>query len=638
MKSLQRIFQSLRRKTVLLGLGLAMLALTLIGVGGMLLSVWYAEGVRGSASAINVAGSLRMQSHRMGSLVLARLEFGGLRDLTLDDAITRFESSLGHASLKMALERFPDSRYAAIYRSVQATWLTQLKPQLVLETTFPPGSRVEDRHRDLLIRIDLFVNDIDHMVAELERETELKIQNLRSVLGLALLLTVTVMGFVLVWLSRALLNPLGELVTQAGQIARGDFSARVTHVADDELGQVSRSFNVMAEDLNKLYQGLEMRVQEKTLELTRSNRSLSLLYRSIAHLYDAPGAEATYRAILVDIESLLGAQGSMTCLFHGERAEVLASTLSAARAPCRERDCAGCLAASASSPGGPRREGGYLYLPLRDSEQLYGVLRLTLPERGELETWQSELLEALSKHIGIALGITHRLEQERRVLLLEERSVIARELHDSIAQALSYMKIQASLMQPLLSDPSRNPESEVILRDLREGINAAYRQLRELLATFRLGMEGNFLDLLSKTLEEFSQRGGLHIHRNIDLGHCHLAPQQEIHLLQIVREALSNILRHAQAFQVWVNLRCTDDHWVEARIEDDGIGLPESFAGRDHYGLSIMRERAQGLHGEIHFGGRTDPDGPLPGTSVAVRFQATGRGTNISANVDKIAS
>ncbi|MFZ5482912.1 MAG: HAMP domain-containing protein [Pseudomonadota bacterium] len=632
------MFESLRRKTVLLGLGLAMLALTLIGVGGMLLSVWYAEGVRGSASAINVAGSLRMQSHRMGSLVLARLEFGGLRELTLDEAITRFETSLGHASLKMTLDRFPDSRYAAIYRSVQATWLTQLKPRLVQETTFPPGSRVEDRHRDLLIRIDLFVNDIDQMVAELERETELKIQHLRSVLGLALLLTITVMGFVMVWLRRALLNPLGELVTQAGHIARGDFSARVAHVADDELGQVGRSFNVMAEDLNKLYQGLEMLVQEKTLELTRSNRSLSLLYRSIAQLYEDPGAEATYRAILVDIESLLGAQGSMTCLFHGEGAEVLASTLSAARAPCRDGDCAGCLAASAVAPGGPRQEGGFLYLPLRDSEQLYGVLRLTLPENGDIEPWQAELLEALSKHIGIALGITHRLEQERRVLLLEERSVIARELHDSIAQALSYMKIQTSLMQPLLNDPSRNAESEVILRDLREGINAAYRQLRELLATFRLGMDGNFLDLLVKTLEEFSQRGNLVIHRTIDLGHCHLAPQQEIHLLQIVREALSNVLRHAHATQVWVSVRGDDTHAVEARIEDDGVGLPESFAGRDHYGLSIMRERAQGLHGEIQFGGRASPEGPLPGTSITVRFQAIGRDTHISANVGKIAA
>jgi two-component system nitrate/nitrite sensor histidine kinase NarX len=266
-----------------------------------------------------------------------------------------------------------------------------------------------------------------------------------------------------------------------------------------------------------------------------------------------------------------------------------------------------------------RSEGGMemLLVPLRDNDGLYGVMRLALSPGRRLEPWQEQLLEALSRHIGIALGISRKAEQERLLALQEERSVIARELHDSIAQSLSYMKIQASLLQPVLSDPAHRIQAEATLRDLRKGITSAYRQLRELLTTFRLKMQGDFLDLLNRTMNELAERGGLPIHLETRLEGCHLTPNQEIHSLHIIREALYNVLRHAQADQVWVRV-FHDGKEARISVEDDGVGLPSAPADHlPHYGLNIMRERAASLQGRIIL-----EDRPGGGTRVEVCFPA----------------
>jgi two-component system nitrate/nitrite sensor histidine kinase NarX len=618
---MQKTWRTVFGRSILFGLALSLLAIIAIGVGGMLVSVVVAERVQGSGSAINVAGSLRMQSHRMGSMVLSDAENQVDDHHYLHAAIARFEASLTNKDLLQTIERQPESDFAKRYQSVQQTWQTRLKPQL-LETTLltPESSQLRVQHNRLLLGIDSFVDDIDDMVSQLEADTEQRIRRLRSVLGVALALTILVVLAAIYIVRRSVLAPLSDLLNSATQIARSDFSARARHVGDDELGQVGRAFNYMAEALSQNYQELEQRVAQKTEELTRSNQSLGLLYHAIANLHNAPLAPETYQVMLREIEQVLDISGSMACLLpkHGGPATLLATTLEG----CPERseaDCPRCLNNTDTTSGwGYTEQGNHLLLtlPLRDKEGIYGMLRLALPTGRSLSAWQNRLLEALTRHIGIAMGISHKNEQNRLLALQEERSVIARELHDSIAQSLSYMKIQASLLQPVLADPARRQEAETTLHDLREGITTAYRQLRELLATFRLKMEGDFLTLLAATVDEHASRGDLDISMEANLTGCHLSPNQEIHSLQIVREALSNVVRHAQASQAWVRIHHVGDGEIEVNIEDDGIGI-SSPSDNFHYGLTIMRERAHGLHGQIGISNR-----PQGGSAVSLRFHA----------------
>ena len=608
------------RHSILLLVALAMLALALISLAGMSASVMVAESVQGSASAINHAGSLRRLTYRVAGLVAADALSGPLSPRRVEAAIEDFERALGHPELQRIVQRDPGGLFAATYRGVDSSWRQSLRPSLKVMVRAEPSTPPEEVEA-LLTKVDRFVDQLDTLVFVLEQDTEARIEDLREILAGAIIATLVVIIVALFILRRSLLKPLGGLLAATRAIARGDYSARVEHVGYDELGRVGATFNLMAGEISRQYQTLEQRVAEKTAELQRSNRSLELLYHAIARLYQTPTEPAVYEATLRDIDHVAGLQGSFACIEPRQEgpATVIASTLG----PCVERvargdqACAECRAVSVAGAE-LRGEQKLLRFPLRDREHHYGMLRLALPAGEALEDWQRQLVEALSRHIGMALGAARRSEQERLLALQEERSVIARELHDSLAQALSYMKIQMSLLQRALADPARLAEADTILADLRTGVNDAYRQLRELLVSFRLELSGDLGALLRTAVAEYRERGGVDIALEIRLSDCSLTPNQEVHVLQIVREALSNMLRHAMARHARVALACDEGGRVTITVEDDGVGIDDGpVDGRDHHGLSIMRERARSLGGEIEITRRGEG-----GTRISVNFQA----------------
>lgn len=626
-----RLMAAMARRSILLLVGLAMLALTLIGLAGMSASVVVAETVQGSASAINVAGSLRRLTHRIASLVAADVleEKSGEPSLRVTDAIRSFEEQLANPALLRVLERAPDGLFAATYRGAEATWRLSLKPLIeAIHGKGPPPSR--EGVAAMLVEVDAYVEQLNTLVAVLEHDTEARIEDLGEILAIAITLTLIVVALALVMLHRSLHRPLNDLLRSATRIAAGRFDAQVAYTGRSELGQVGAAFNLMATELSKLYRDLEDRVAAKTTELQRSNRSLELLYHAIARLYQAPAAPDAYEATLRDIEQVAGLKGSLACIEprHDGPATVVASTFG----PCRDRlltgfeaDRACSLCRGEGSPWEYLREGDHdlLRVPLRDTERHYGMLRLMFDRGQRLEDWQRQLVEALTRHIGMALGAARRSEQERLLALQEERSVIARELHDSLAQALSYMKIQVALLQPMVGDPARSADAQSTLADLREGVNAAYRQLRELLVSFRLKMTGDFPDLLQSAADEYASKGKLELTLEARLADCPLSPNQEVHVLHIIREALSNMVRHAQARHAWLRLNCESGGDLTVSVEDDGVGLGELPAdAHNHHGLAIMRERASSLGGGIEFGPR-----PGGGTRVMLRFPAGIRAT-----------
>ena len=234
-----------------------------------------------------------------------------------------------------------------------------------------------------------------------------------------------------------------------------------------------------------------------------------------------------------------------------------------------------------------------------------------------IEPWQTQVLETLGRHVAIALANTRRSEEQRRLAVLEERAVIARELHDSIAQSLSYLKIQIALMQSRI--PAQlQPELAHSVEELNLGLGNAYRELRELLATFRLPPgQTPFTQALSNLTEELSQRCGFPILLEQHMGSMELSANEEIHLTSIIREALLNVQQHAQATWARVHLSADSLRQVKVSIEDNGVGLPPEPRGPHHYGLTIMHDRAAILHGQIQF--ETRPEG---GTRVSLGFMA----------------
>ena len=616
------------QNSLLLRLGGMFAAITLLAVASMSTSWMVAETTQGSGQAINLAGSLRMQSWRMASIYQRFQQNRNPEHLqSLEQAISRFEGDLKAAPILAVLPDDETAPLGQVYRQVESSWHTQIKPGLI---ELPATAALTAADATVLDKIPEFVDHIDDLVKQIEETAEAKIMVMRVILGASVIATLLVVFLSIYLVNNILVQPLLDLLKQADQIGQGNLAVRTDLNGEDEIGRLGQALNHMAEDLSRLYQNLEARVEEKTTELTIANRSLELLYHSIARLYNGPVAPDTYAILLKDLENVLGVGHGLACLVEAgdARARVIASTLQPQRGDvdlCGLMNCEECLAYQTQAVYALQDGRRVLSLPLKDTEQYCGVLQLEMPPGKELAQWQTQLLEALSRHIGIAIGTARRSEQSRRVSLLEERAALARDLHDSLAQSLAYMKIQVSRLKPLVDNPQRGNEAKEVLEELREGLNSAYRQLRELLTTFRLRIEGEGLAAaLQTTVTEFSDRGGIPVTLEVHLAGCTLSPNEEIHALQIMREALSNVINHARAHQAEVKAICNSDGSVSATVVDDGIGIRQA-AGAHHYGMTIMEERAKNLGGHL-----TIEKLPTSGTRVTLHFMpSAGRGVTI---------
>ena len=620
------------KKSLLLRLGLAMGVITALAFVSMLSSVFIADTSEGFAAAINQAGTLRMQSYRIASSLVHSGEEARWDTRELMD---EFERRLESARIVSVLGKGADERLEVSYREVETQWRRDIRPTLEryvhnLERVPRDAEtmlEVREARGHYLDGVDAFVADVDHLVNVLELEAEAKVRRLRVIQLVSLLLTLPVVILALFLLQARVLVPLGGLLEGARAARRGDFSVRIDEPGEDELGQLGNAFNVMAEDLSQMYAALEQRVREKTADLERSNRSLELLYRTTRRLGDASPNREVMEALIRDIEELMGVGSGTVCLGHpgDNQAFKLASTsieINEGRYFEGAPDCARCMGDGTAHvievngcdgcEEGARR---VFSTPIRDQEQQFGVLLVEVSDGGELETWQRVLLETVANHIAFAFNASQRTAQNRMLALLEERNVIARELHDSLAQSLSYLKIQVSRLDRAI-EREEVEATRATSTKLRDGLNGAYRQLRELLTTFRLrATEAGLGAALEETAEEYRERAGIEIELNNRIANCKFSPHEQIHVVQILREALSNISRHSGATRASIHLLCALDGRVTLRVEDDGVGLPEAVERLDHYGLSIMQERAEGLGGEVAL--RQGDDG---GTVVELTF------------------
>ncbi|MBP0588457.1 GAF domain-containing protein [Paraburkholderia sp. LEh10] len=258
-----------------------------------------------------------------------------------------------------------------------------------------------------------------------------------------------------------------------------------------------------------------------------------------------------------------------------------------------------------------------LAAPVRVPLASYGVLIAEGEPDARFEQRHLYLMETIASVLAHAISNVSRDVRDRRMALFEERNAIARELHDSLAQSLSYMKIQLARLQAVLPPELSQTDIAEIARGIREGIDSAYRQLRELLTTFRSPMHAHGLaSTLEELAEEFGSRSEVQISIDNRVPRMRLSVNEEMHVAQIVREALTNVIRHARATTAQVQLM-SDGPTMTVSIEDDGRGIDRTQGDEHHYGLAIMRERARSL------GGRLEVKPAERGSRVVLSFVPT---------------
>jgi two-component system nitrate/nitrite sensor histidine kinase NarX len=234
------------------------------------------------------------------------------------------------------------------------------------------------------------------------------------------------------------------------------------------------------------------------------------------------------------------------------------------------------------------------------SSAAMGILLVEMDSERFLEDSEIKVLDITAKLLTMVTRFQSNDEEGRRIAILEERAAIGRELHDSLAQSLSYMKIQLARLQSKVGNLTDDNGDKVDLSDLREGLDHAYRGLRELLSTFRAHMDLRGLGYaIQSAIDEFSQRSDLTITLDNRLVNCRLTVNEEFHILQVIREALSNIVRHSGANKVTILMLLKQNYSVEITIDDNGSGFIPADDKYDHHGQAIMKERAYNLGGTI---------------------------------------
>ncbi len=412
-------------------------------------------------------------------------------------------------------------------------------------------------------------------------------------------------GAVSVAANRSIAAPLRRLADAAQGIAAGRLDARVPVTSPNEIGQLSHTFNVMADRLET--RELELRGAKKALEeKVRETQALYRLGTEISRLHQL---DRVLQSVTDKARELLRCDVVVLCLFNGER-ECLSSRATAGPPEAFQTDgtgegCAAPPSARCSDLDAPslavRPEyaRAHLAAPLHSGGRTIGALHVSCRDAREFTASEVELLGGLATQAAIAIERARLAEELRSVAAVEERERIAREMHDGLAQALGllHLKLQCAL------EHTRDPAC--IAKALREMVRItdhAYEDVRQSIFELRTFVSRGLglVPTLTEYLHEYSTQNGIAVDLDVAEGTLGpLPPASEVQAVRIIQEALANVRKHARAEHAHVRLQREGD-WVRVAVEDDGVGW-DSLAPTErlHFGLQTMRERAEGLGGRL---------------------------------------
>ncbi|MBR2512542.1 MAG: type IV pili methyl-accepting chemotaxis transducer N-terminal domain-containing protein [Halomonas sp.] len=604
MKLLQRSLVARIIASLLAISGMALISITL--------TMAMSSSTHGDAAAINVAGSLRMNAYQiMGALQRAHYEPEEAHEAQLEALLVRFDQRLNGITLQQNIPADHHHESRQQLEEIQSYWQSTLRPTL----QNPTAARELDRLETMIVAM---VSDIEILVTYLEQSTEAKVRLLGMMQVLFLVLIAIVVLIALYDVRHNLVLPLRQLMVLAREASQRNFKPRSQIRGSDELALLGDTLNNMSAELASSYAALEDKVSRKKQELERSNQAMRAMHDASRSLYGGGNDLCSSAApMLRELEKLLNIgpiRLSLNDPFDQREMPVLETHSRTRPEYCRDQECHACLIDPRPLDMVASDQSQCLLLPISVGDTLLGTLEVWYP-RERLNDNTRRLLSILADQLATAVYLQRRIEEQQQVTLINERTIIARELHDSLAQSLSYLKMQVARLERMQQKDTTREAQAAVFDELRNGLNSAYRQLRELLTTFRLKLEGPGLQFaLRQTVDEFTQRMGIPVELEYDVPPYLLNPNEEIHVLQIIREALANTHKHAKAHWAAVTVRFANARLL-VKIEDDGIGLEDDNSPPMHYGLVIIRDRATTLNGELSIANR-----PAGGTGIELVF------------------
>lgn len=619
-----------RLSTKFFGFGLGLLVLALLSIG---LTMWVTRQLDGGAAAVNEAGRLRMQTWRLASLAQSSTEAQEMADgvARLEATLQLLQDGDEQRPLFVPWTEHTSERFVAL----QAAW-RELRPLWDAAPGTTPVAR--GAHVETFVqRVDELVSAIELTLARLTAVLNL-FQFVMMALALAAAVVMLYFGYLFV------IQPLQRLQAGLRQVEQGDFSTRVVAESSDEFGELAAGFNHMAATLQGLYHGLERKVEEKTRDLEAERSRLAALYEVSNFLVDASNMEELAQGFAQKMRRISGADA--VAVRWSEEASQRYLLLATDGLPQEIVDEEHCIEAGRCACGQPAANtrtrmipifsateprlgmctrAGYdalINVPIRLQQRILGEVNLFYRQPAMLTREDRDLYDALAGHLANAVEHLRTDALVREAAVSEERTLLARELHDSIAQSLSFLRIQITLLrQALAKSQAQQPEQvERILHEIDAGVKESTNDVRELLVHFRTRTNADDIEqALRTTLQKFEHQSGVKTQLEMHGHGVNLPSDVQLQLLHVVQEALSNVRKHAGADRVQLVVE-RGPQW-SFTVRDNGRGFVPGPERDDdtHVGLHIMRERAQRIGAEVQI-----TSAPGSGTEVRIALNAGG--------------
>lgn len=385
-------------------------------------------------------------------------------------------------------------------------------------------------------------------------------------------LIIMLIGITLYFYSKKqIVLPIAQLVKNVEAIKNRQFDLEFPQ-SKNEIGILSQGIADTSRELHHLISNMQMQVSEQTIALEKAHQTIEFLYSISQQL----STVKLTSPILYNALNALAKQANL---------QRLSIELNNGNFINSEQGC-------------PSIDDNMLRIAIIINGKPYGFLNYVLMQGSQD---QHAIIESFTGLVARALYQEEYSLQEQKILLMEERSIIARELHDSIAQSLSFLKIQCTLLHRHVNS-SRQQQAQQTIANIEEAVSDAYVQLRSLLSTFRLSVtDSNFKEAMLTMIQTLQKQTNALISIKQFENHFYTDASQHIHLLQIVREAIINAIKHAQCEHIEISCIITDQHKVWISVIDDGLGIINNNEKNNHYGLSIMKQRADELGATLSF-------------------------------------
>jgi two-component system nitrate/nitrite sensor histidine kinase NarX len=420
-----------------------------------------------------------------------------------------------------------------------------------------------------------------------------------------------------------------------------NLDAKVELEADSDFSELASDINMLGKMIKNLSLDTEIQLQKHTDHISRESRSLAILYDVASSINVSRDLNELFEKSLDSLCNNLNANAGIIRQFKGKKSKDIVASFGSInhtflasadhflpiQYPFDEIkldhiyriDSLDYETVFGTDSENRQHKILVLSILLQYRENILGAIHLFFVEQSsvELEAY-SELLLSIGQHLGTAVEKFRLHEEESELLVIQERTRLSHELHDSLAQTIASLRIQIRVIDETFHS---NDEKSIWhqMERIEYTIDQANTQLRELIAHFRVPInEQGLIPSIENNVRRTQQEMGIPVYFQNEWPEQELTPEVELNVLRIVQECLVNIRKHSEAEVVRVLLSYRNDTNI-VLIEDDGIGFDESSIvseGGQHLGLNILRDRASEISADIEIESE-----PGDGTRINLQFK-----------------